>query len=49
MPIEKKLKILIVTHSFPPLNKIGSLRPYAWAKYWSWIGHEVCVLTTKKE
>ncbi|HHV81291.1 TPA: glycosyltransferase family 4 protein [bacterium] len=45
----ENLKILIVTHYFPPLNKMGSLRTYSWAKYWSRMGHEVCVLTTKKE
>jgi hypothetical protein len=46
---EKRLKILIVTHYFPPLNKVGSLRTFSWAKYWSRMGHNICVLTTKKE
>lgn len=43
------MKILIVTHYFPPYNSIASLRPYSWAKYWSHKGHEVTVLTTHKE
>ena len=42
------MKILIVTFSFPPLNKIASSRPYSWAKYWSKMGHEVMVVTKKK-
>ena len=46
---KKRLKILIVTHDFPPLNKMGSLRTFSWAKYWSKMGHEICVLTTNKE
>ncbi len=47
--MNKKLNILIVTHYFPPQNSIASLRPYSWAKYWSQMGHDVTVLTTKKE
>lgn len=43
------MNLLIVTHVFPPLNAIGSQRPYSWAKYWSRFGHTVCVLTTQKE
>lgn len=43
------MRILIVSTFFPPLNSIASLRPYAWAKYWSEAGHEVTVLTTNKE
>ena len=42
------MKILIITHYFPPLNSIASLRPYSWAKYWTKVGHDVTVLTTKK-
>ncbi|MHC1784029.1 MAG: glycosyltransferase family 4 protein [Anaerolineaceae bacterium] len=42
------MKILIITNAFPPLNSIASLRPYSWAKYWSEVGHEICVLTTEK-
>jgi hypothetical protein len=43
------VRILIVSAFFPPLNSIASLRPYSWAKYWTLAGHEVTVLTTKKE
>lgn len=42
------MKILIVSSYFPPMNSIASLRPYSWAKYWSKMGHDVTVLTTKK-
>lgn len=42
------MKILIIASSFPPYNAIASLRPYSWAKYWSRWGHDVTVLTTKK-
>ena len=45
----RKLKILIISHFFPPLNKIGSLRPLSWAKYWTKMEHDVRVLTTRKE
>lgn len=44
----QKLKILIITHDYPPLNKVGSLRTYSWAKYWTQFGHDVKVLTTDK-
>ncbi len=46
---ENKLKILIVSCYFPPLNVIASLRAYFWAKYWSKMGHEICVLTIKND
>ena len=46
--INQKLTILIVSYCFPPLNVIASLRVYSWAKYWSRMGYEVCVLTAKK-
>ena len=42
------MRILIVTHYFPPENAIASLRPYSWAKYWTAIGHQVTVLTTQE-
>ncbi len=48
MDMKNRLKILIITHYFPPLNSIASHRPYSWAKYWSKMGHDVTVLTTKK-
>lgn len=43
-----KLRILVVSHSFPPLNVISTYRLYHWVKYWSRLGHDVTVLTTKK-
>ncbi len=42
------MRILIIATFFPPQNSIASLRPYSWAKYWAAEGHEVTVLTTKK-
>ncbi|QCS49044.1 glycosyltransferase family 4 protein [Picosynechococcus sp. PCC 11901] len=39
------MKILIIAHDFPPVNRIAALRPYSWAKYWSQQGHEITVLT----
>ncbi|MDA8109617.1 MAG: glycosyltransferase [Betaproteobacteria bacterium] len=42
------MRILIVTHFFPPLNVVSSLRPYGWAKAWSAQGHEVHILTPAK-
>jgi len=43
------MRILIICHYFPPLNSVASLRPYAYARYWSEKGHEVTVLTTDKK
>lgn len=43
-----KINFLIVTHYFPPINSIASLRPYSFAKYWADAGHSVTVLTTRK-
>ncbi len=42
------MKILIISTYFPPQNSIASLRPYSWAKWWSKMGHDVTVLTTRK-
>ena len=42
------MKILIIAKYFPPQNSIASLRPYSWAKWWSNLGHEVTVVSTKK-
>lgn len=39
------MKILIITHDFPPINRCASWRPFSWAKYWNKLGHEICVLT----
>ncbi len=45
----QKPKILIISYCFPPLNVIASLRVYSWAKYWSRMGYEICVLTAEKK
>ena len=42
------MKIIIISTYFPPQNSIASLRPYSWAKWWSKMGHDVTVLTTRK-
>ena len=42
------MHILVISHFFPPLNSVASLRPYSWAKYWPRKGHHVHVLTTQK-
>jgi hypothetical protein len=44
----KRLRILIVTYAFPPLNAIGSHRSYSWARFWRDEGHEIHVLTPSK-
>lgn len=45
------MKILIIAFYYPPEEswaKVASLRPAAWAKYWSRLGHQVYVLTEFK-
>jgi len=42
-----KLNILIISHSFPPYMNVGGLRAYSWAKYWSELGHNITVMTSK--
>jgi hypothetical protein len=42
------MRILIISHYFPPLNAAGSHRVYSWVKYWSRWGNEIAVLTTCK-
>lgn len=42
------MHILIITHFFPPLNAIASLRPLSFAKYFTEQGHRVTVITTEK-
>lgn len=42
------MKVLLITHSFAPLNKVSSLRLTHWTKYWLRQGVAVTVLTTKK-
>ena len=43
-----KLRVLLVTYCFPPMNTIASHRPYGWARAWRDLGHEVHVLTPAK-
>lgn len=43
------MRILIVSPFFPPQNSIASLRPYSFAKFWHEMGHDIEILTTKKE
>lgn len=42
------MRILIIAYYWPPLNAIGSHRPYWWTKDFARNGAEVTVLTTKK-
>ena len=45
---KQNLRILVITHAFPPMNATASHRPYSWAKGWGSKGHDVHVLTTEK-
>jgi glycosyltransferase involved in cell wall biosynthesis len=42
------MKVLILSHAFPPMNATASHRIYSWARTWSQAGHEVHVLTPEK-
>lgn len=42
------MKIVFITHYFPPLNSSGARRINAFAKYFAAWGHEVTVVTTTK-
>lgn len=42
------MKIVFITHYFPPLNSSGARRINAFAKYLSAWGHEITVITTTK-
>lgn len=42
------LKIVFITHYFPPLNSSGARRINAFAKYLSAWGHQITVITTRK-
>jgi hypothetical protein len=42
------VKILLLSHAFPPLSVIASHRAYGWARAWAAAGHEVHVLTPAK-
>lgn len=43
------MKILIISHFFPPSSAVASERIKSLYKYWKEEGHQVFVLTTKKE
>ena len=45
----KKLKIVIISYSWPPRNAISVHRPYSWARFWSEKGHDITILTPKKQ
>jgi glycosyltransferase involved in cell wall biosynthesis len=45
---DRRLKLLIVAHAFPPQNATASHRAYSWARTWTDLGHEVHVLTPIK-
>lgn len=42
------MKIVFITHYFPPLNSSGARRINAFAKYLSAWGHQITVITTRK-
>lgn len=44
-PTEPKLRILIVTWAWPPIGRMGAMRPLGMAREWTRAGHEVHVLT----
>ena len=44
-----KLRIVIITYSWPPRNSISTHRPYSWARYWSEKGEKVTVITGEKQ
>jgi glycosyltransferase involved in cell wall biosynthesis len=38
-------KVVIITRSFPPVNKTASMRPLAWAKYMNKFGYKPVIIT----
>src|SRR5271168_3643902 len=42
------MRILFLSHFFPPLNAIASHRAYGWARSWAELGHEIHVVTPVK-
>jgi glycosyltransferase involved in cell wall biosynthesis len=42
------MRILFITHCFPPLAVTASHRPYGWARAWAEAGHDVHVVTPEK-
>ena len=49
MPSDKKTNIIIVSHAFPPINHISSVRPSKLAKYFLRHGCNVTVITSVPE
>jgi len=43
-----RMRILLITRYFPPLEGVATNRMVSWAKYWSRSGHDVTVCTTDK-
>lgn len=43
------MKILIIAAFFPPMNTIGALRPYSWAKNWSKENDVTVICSGKKK
>lgn len=42
------MHILLVTHFFPPMNEVASIRAFCFAKFWDKAGVKVTVLTSNK-
>lgn len=42
------MRIVLITHYFPPINSSGAKRVESLSKYWALMGHEVAVITTIK-
>jgi glycosyltransferase involved in cell wall biosynthesis len=45
----RPVKILIVSAFYPPENAIAAQRPLSWAREWASEGHELTVLTVRRE
>ena len=41
------MRVLLLTHFFPPQDVVAAKRPYGWARAWTDSGHEVHVVTTE--
>ncbi|QDV26131.1 glycosyltransferase [Aureliella helgolandensis] len=42
------MKLLVISHFYPPLNRMASSRPLGWAQLGQKLGHSVTVLTSAK-
>ncbi len=42
------MKIVLITHYYPPINSSGAKRAESLSKYFTSLGHEVTVITTQK-